>query len=384
MFTVNTFVDLFHASDKRFFSKRGYRYALVARKYLLPQTSLLFLLFLCLIGNSSVSAQKIFLNKKVSKIFSGAMVKKITPLQEIDAFWKKTREELAVIPIEAKVDTIKEALPYRKFSITVRSLNNVTVAAFLSLPVQGESIAKPWPVIVTVPGYGGDQQGVMLSECQRGYAILQVFPRGQGESAKYFTLDGDKLTSKLDNPEGAYYQGAYADVIRMIDYIVTRPDIDRSRIAMVGTSQGGGISLAVTALDTRIKAVVAHVPFLCNFRLATSLPSSLVKSLLNKAGANNEASFRTLDYFDPFQLAARIHVPVLMSAGGKDKVCPMQTIQSVYEKIKGKKQLKIYPDLTHTSCLDFYNQSWPWLDKNFREVMTIDKKIKRNLKKKKK
>jgi cephalosporin-C deacetylase len=304
--------------------------------------------------------------------------------RDINAFWENTRKELATVPIEAKVATVQEALPYRKFTITVRSLNNVTVAAFLSLPVQGEGIAKPWPVIVTVPGYGGDQQGVMLSECQRGYSILQVFPRGEGESAKYFTLDGDKLTSKLDNPEGAYYQGAYADVMRMIDYIVTRPDIDSSRIAMVGTSQGGGISLAVTALDTRIKAVVAQVPFLCDFRLAASLPTSLVKKLLNKADANKEASFRTLDYFDPFQLASGIHVSVLISAGGKDETCPMQTIQSVYERINGKKQLKIYPDLGHSSCVDFYNQSWIWLDKNFRQRSRIDKKVKRKIKKKRK
>src|SRR5690606_7952703 len=130
----------------------------------------------------------------------------------------------------------------------------------------------------TVPGYSGRQVGIMQSECQRGYAILQVFPRGQGVSEKYYKLEGDKLTGKLDQPEGAYYQGAYADVMRMIDYIVTRPDIDSSRIAMVATSQGGGISLAVTALDKRIKAVVAHVPFLCNMRLAATMPS-LVKNL---------------------------------------------------------------------------------------------------------
>ncbi|MEO6916259.1 MAG: alpha/beta fold hydrolase [Chitinophagaceae bacterium] len=299
--------------------------------------------------------------------------------KDINAFWDKTKAELAIVPIDAKVATVKEAFPYRKFLITVHSLGNVIVAAFLSVPVQGEAIAKPWPVIVTVPGYGGDQQGVMLSECQRGYAILQVFPRGQGESAKYFTLDGDKLTSKLDNPEGAYYQGAYADVMRMIDYIVTRPDIDSSRIAMVGTSQGGGISLAVTALDKRIKAVVAHVPFLCNCRLAASLPRSLVKNLLNKAGANNEASFKTLDYFDPFQLAFKIHVPVLMSAGGKDETCPVQTIQSVFDRIHGNKQLKIYADLPHTSCLDFYNKSWLWLDKNFRAKSKVHKKVKEKL-----
>ena len=178
------------------------------------------------------------------------------------------------------------------------------VRAWLALPIKGEGPAKTWPVIITVPGYGGPQQGVMLSECQRGYAILQVFPRSQGDSAELWKIDGpDKLTWHLERPEGAYYQGAYADVIRAIDFVVSREDLDSSRIALVGTSQGGGISLAIAALDSRVKAVVAHVPFLCNFRLAASTPKSLVKKLLDQAGRNDEAALRTLDYFDPWQLA---------------------------------------------------------------------------------
>jgi Acetyl esterase (deacetylase) len=283
----------------------------------------------------------------------------------IDAFWKRTREALSSIPMEAKVEKLNEPLPYRKYFITVRSLNNVTVCGYLALPVRGEAPAKPWPLIVTAPGYSGNSFGLMLSECQRGYAVLQVFPRGQGVSKKYFKVDGDKLSSKLNSPEGAYYQGAYADVIRMIDYMVTRADIDSSRIAMVGTSQGGGISLAVTALDNRIKAVVAHVPFLCHMRMAATMPS-LVKNILDKAKANNETSLQTLDYFDPLQLASGIKVPVLMSAGGKDMSCPLPTIQSVYDHIGSHKQLVIYANLPHTSCNDFYNRTWPWLEKHFR------------------
>lgn len=287
--------------------------------------------------------------------------------QDIAAFWEKTKQALAAVPVNAKVESVKEAIPYRKFLVTAHSLGDVEVAAFLSLPVQGEGGAKPWPVIVTVPGYGGEQQGVMLSECQRGYAILQVFPRGQGESAKFFKRTGDKLTSGLTAPESAYYQGVYADVIRMIDYISTRADVDSNRIAMMGTSQGGGIALAVASLDKRIKAVVAHLPFLCNFRLAAGIKNSLVKKLLDGANANTEASLQTLDYFDPVLLAPELKVPVLMSAGGKDETCPAQTIQSVYDKIGAKKSLTFYPDLIHTSCVDFYNQSWLWLQKNFRK-----------------
>jgi len=288
--------------------------------------------------------------------------------QEVDQFWRSTRERLANEPMEAQVEPVAEPLPYKKYKVVLRGLDGVRFCSFLSLPIQGEAPAKPWPVIVTVPGYGGTQQGVMLSECQRGYAILQVFPRGQGDSEELWKIDGDKLTAQLDQPEGAYYQGAYADVMRAMDFATSRDDLDRDRIALVGTSQGGGISLAVAALDSRVKAVAAHVPFLCNFRLAAQTTNSLVKKLLDQAKRNDERALRTLDYFDPFQLAPQLRVPVLISAGGKDEVCPLATIQSVYDRLPGKrKTLKTYPNLTHTSCVVFYNFTWTWLDEHFRK-----------------
>ena len=289
------------------------------------------------------------------------------PAQEIEAFWQATRERLAQEPLEAQVEPVAEPLPYKKFKVTLRSLAGVRIRAWLALPVQGEGGAKPWPVIVTAPGYGGRQQSVMLGECQRGYAILQVYPRSQGDSVELWKIDGpDKLTWHLDEPDGAYYQGAYADVIRAIDFAASRPDLDRNRIAMKGTSQGGGIALAVAALDPRVKAVVAHVPFLCHFRLAARTPNSLVKKLLDRAGRNDEAALRTLDYFDPWQLAPRLRAPVLLSAGGRDETCPAATIQAVHERLPGMKSLSFYPDLPHTSCVDFYNLGWLWLERHFR------------------
>lgn len=294
--------------------------------------------------------------------------KRLYPPDSIDAFWKRTREKLAAVPMDAKAVPVVEALPFKKYVVTVKSLNNVTVLGYLSIPVQGEAAAKPWPLLVTTTGYSGNGLGLQPGECQRGYAVLHVYPRGQGPSADYFNITSDKLSTKLVSPEGYYYQGGYMDIIRMIDYAVTRPDIDTSRIAMVGTSQAGGMALAVTALDSRIKAVVAHVPFLCNLRMAATMPS-LARSLLDRAGNNNAAAFRTLDYFDPYVLADRISVPAFIDAGGKDLLCPAPTIRSVYDKIKSKKkEYQFYPGLPHTSCMDSYARTWVFLDRYFKNV----------------
>jgi len=285
----------------------------------------------------------------------------------ITAFWNMTKQRLAAEPIDAVVTPTKEALPYHTYKVKLRGLNGVYFYVMMSVPVQGEAPAKPWPVIITTCGYGVTAgQGIMLSECQRGYVILQVYPRGQGMSDEFYKIQGDKLTMNGDKPDGAYYQGCYADVIRAIDFAMTRPEIDHNRIALMSTSQGGGICLAVASLDSRVKALVAHVPFLCNMRMAATMPS-LVKTVLDKHHKYDNATYlSTLDYFDPYNLVQNIKCPVLMSAGGKDVLCPEPTILSVYNRLKTKKKIKLYPNLPHTTCLDFYNAWWPWVQKNLK------------------
>ena len=275
--------------------------------------------------------------------------------QDIAGFWRTTLARLAAEPIEAVEADAKEPLPYRVFNVEYRSLGGVRVRARLALPIRGGETPRPLPAIVTIPGYGGLQHGIMLDECQRGYAILQITPRVPEGGA-------DKLTWHIDKPDGAYYQLAYADVIRGVDYLAQHAAIDRERIAIAGTSQGGGIALAVAALDPRLKAVVAHVPFLCDMRLAARTPGSLVKKLLDQAGMNDEPHLATLDYFDPLQLVPALRVPALVSSGGQDTTCPAASIRSVFDRIPSVKSLLHEPALPHTSSGPFYRLTWLWLD----------------------
>ncbi|MFI5358215.1 MAG: hypothetical protein ACHQ4G_12860, partial [Opitutales bacterium] len=101
----------------------------------------------------------------------GANVPPASPA-EIRTFWARTRERLAAEPMAAVVEPVVEPLPHRKFRVRLRSLDGVPICATLALPIQGDAPDRPWPAIITGPGYGGWQQGVMLSECQRGYAVL--------------------------------------------------------------------------------------------------------------------------------------------------------------------------------------------------------------------
>ena len=280
---------------------------------------------------------------------------------QIADFWRSTLRQLSAEPMDAVVEPSKDPLPYRKFRVTLRGLHGVRFRAYLAIPVRGESPAQPLPAIVTAPGYGGSQQGVMLDECQRGYVILQVYPRSQGESEELWKIDGpEKLTWGIDRPQGYYYEGAYADMFRGIDFLVSRPEVDPRRIAMMGTP-GRRYCSGSGRTRSRVHAVAAHVPCLCNMRDAAAISGSLVNTLLNKANANRPGAWSTLDYFDPLRLAPHIHAPTLISAGGKDQTCPASAIRSVFDAVPAIKTLAWYPDLPHTSSQSFYALSWAWM-----------------------
>jgi len=97
-------------------------------------------------------------------------------------------------------------------------------------------------------------------------------------------------------------------------------------------------------------------------REAAAIPGSLVNTRLNNANANRASAWNTLDYFDPLRLAPGIHAATLISAGGKDQVCPASTIRSVFDVVNAIKTLAWYPDLAHTSSQAFYALSWTWME----------------------
>lgn len=285
-------------------------------------------------------------------------------MDEIQHFWQQTLAKSSAIPMEMEVEKVKDYLPYEKYQVTYRTTDGLQIRAYLARPVEAATPGVRLPAIVAVPGYGGWQQSIMLDDCMRGYIILQIYPRSQGESEKLWKIDGpDKLTWHIDHPQGYYYQGAFVNIIRGVDYLASRPDVDPARIGAMGTSQGGGFVLALTALDPRIKAVTAHVPFMCDFRLTANIQGSLVRKLLLQYGDMDDNSFETLDYFDPYVLASQVKVPALVSAGGKDQTCPAAGIRTVFDRLAGIKAFAYYPDQTHTSCTDFYLMCWDWMNR---------------------
>ncbi len=299
------------------------------------------------------------------------------PTEKIRNFWEMTRAELDEVEIDATVEPVEEADVFTMegrvktrtiYRVIMSSFEGRRIRAWYTLPI-GEPPSRGWPAIMEVPGYGGTMPlPVHLS--QYGYATLSLFPRSQGESLKEWEIEyGTRLVYNVTDRDKYYYRGGFMDCIRGVDFLSSRPEIDGGRIGVWGFSQGGGLTLSTAALDQRVSAAVAGVPWLCNFPVAADITTSPYVELhdyLAEHPGERETALATLAYFDQLNLADAIGCPTLIGGAILDEVHPLRTVMPVFERITSMKSIIVYPDLEHEYRSDFTHHGKSWMDRYLR------------------
>jgi cephalosporin-C deacetylase len=299
------------------------------------------------------------------------------PGEEIRKFWEETRAALAKVDMDAKVEPVQESDVFTmEGRIKTRTISRVILSSFEGRRIRawytvpaGEPPSRGWPAIMEVPGYGGILP-LPMHLVQYGYATLSLYPRSQGESLQEWEIEhGTRLIYHVTDRERYYYRGAYMDCVRGIDFLHSRPEVDASRIGVWGFSQGGGLSLATAALDHRVSAAVAGVPWLCNFPVAaeiTTAPYVELHEYLQAHPEQRHQALTTLAYFDQLNLADAIACPTLLGSASIDEVHPLRTVMPVFEKIRTMKSIIVYPDLEHEYRTDFTAHGKAWMDRYLR------------------
>jgi cephalosporin-C deacetylase len=215
-----------------------------------------------------------------------------------------------------------------------------------------------YPGVVVYHGYSG--RGTrpldLLHIAGQGICVLSMDCRGQNgqsqDAAAY--PEGHYqgwMTLGIRDPQTYYYRFVYADALRALEVLATRQEVDPTRLAVTGGSQGGGISLAVTALSQRPILSLPDIPFLCDFRrgvaISPSGPYPEIASFIRAYPQLHNHVFRTLSYFDCLNLAPWIKCRTLISNCLWDDVCPPSTIYAVFHHIMGEKMIEIYPYHKH-------------------------------------
>jgi cephalosporin-C deacetylase len=282
----------------------------------------------------------------------------LTAQDDFEAFWQQTLAESETQPLNASI----EEYPYPIERVTVYKVRydgfgqGTRIAGWYIIPKDGYRLDTDGktPTLVHYHGYSGSkgQPADYLHWALQGYNVLAVDTRGQNgdtpDNNAY--VSGNVLgcmTKGILDPYNYFYRFAYMDCVRAIDFVRSQPET--GPIAVMGGSQGGGLTLAVAALakEKGIVAALPNVPYLCHFRRSVEIFSSgPYQELVNYWKSHPydvEQSYRTLSYFDGMNLAPHITCPVLLSVALLDTICPPSSGFAVYNHLTSEKELKVYP-----------------------------------------
>ena len=152
------------------------------------------------------------------------------------------------------------------------------------------------------------------------------------------------------------------DDVRSVDYLLTRPEVDKKRIGCVGLSVGGLRSCHLAALDDRIKAAVV-VGWMASF------PTQLQRHVRHTIGHTKlvPGLYRYLDYPDVASLA--IPSALLVINGSRDDLFNLEGVHASFDKLAAcyKKagvadrfRARLY-DTPHEFNLEMQAEAWEWL-----------------------
>ena len=122
------------------------------------------------------------------------------------------------------------------------------------------------PVVIQLHGTGGNKEQLLprlITLANRGFVAVAIDGRYHGERAgnpagletPYTTAIFDAYKTGREHP---LFYDTVIDVMRLIDYLETRPDVDASRLGLGGASKGGIETYLAAAVDSRIAAAVSE------------------------------------------------------------------------------------------------------------------------------
>lgn len=159
-----------------------------------------------------------------------------------------------------------------------------------------------------------------------GMALLTVDGPGQGATIRH---NGIRTRYDFEVPVRA-----------MIDYLVSRPEVDPERIAVIGRSFAGYLSCRALAFEHRPKALVVFGAF---YEITKGKIASNPTRWLGLSGtASEEAAWEVLKRFTLKGVVDKIKCPMMIVHGEDDHLVPVEHAHRTYNEATCPKELVIY------------------------------------------
>ena len=211
--------------------------------------------------------------------------------------------------LDARIERTDDVGEWRRERVSfAAAYGNERVLANILIP---KNAPPPYQVVIWFPGsYAFD---LKHSDGDLPFSYYFDFLPRSGRALVYPVYKGTyerRVTLRGRNEDRDTVIQWSKDLGRTIDYLNSRSDFDKDRIAYYGFSTGGSSAIPVVALESRLRAAI----FLAG---------------------GMQTDWPTLPETEPINFAPRIKIPFLMLSGRYDFSFPVDTSQRVLFKLVG-------------------------------------------------
>jgi len=293
-------------------------------------------------------------------------------------FWTMAKNEAAQCPMEETRTHIPE---YSTTEVDCYLIKLQTykkgqyVYGYLTLPKK----EGKYPIVFSPPGAGIKPMNPLkdIFYAEAGFIRFDMEIHGirpDLDAETYLEIsrafgngNNSYLVNGLENRDTYYMKKVYLSCIRALDYLTSLPEWDGKNLIAQGGSQGGALALITTALDSRITACAANHPALSDMAGYKAGRAGGYPHLFTKfEGMDTPGKLKTMAYYDVVNFARLIKVPVFMTWGFNDNVCPPTTSYIVYNVLDTKKEALITPVNEHWISPTTRYSILEWINKNLK------------------
>jgi cephalosporin-C deacetylase len=285
--------------------------------------------------------------------------------QDFDTFWEKGLAEMrATDPQVELIPAEFEVANAACFHLYFTGVGGARIHAKLLHPRKSP---HPHPSVLLFHGYTGDSGdwSDKLGYVSEGFSIAALDCRGQaGLSEDRSSVTGNTLHGHIIRgledalkglPEKLLFRQVFLDAAQLARIVMKIPEVDANRVGATGSSQGGALTVACSALEPRIKRAAPVFPFLIDYKRVWEMDQAKdayqeLQEYFRHSDPTHKLEdniFERLGYIDIQFLASRIKAEVMWGIGLMDTICPPSTQFAAYNKIVSPKEMMIYPDFGH-------------------------------------
>ena len=258
---------------------------------------------------------------------------------------------------EKKLTTFNDALQKEvAFSegerFTYKAADGMEIEGWLMKPY-GYVAGKKYPVVLNIHGgphsaYGEGWFDEFQSQAGAGLAVLYTNPRGSTGTNAAFT----------NASRGDWGGKDYLDLMKAVDIVAARPDIDSTRMGVAGGSYGGFMTAWITTKTTRFKAAETDRMISdWTYWWGASDAQGLTNGEFFGKPWENQAMY---DSLSPIRHVKNVKTPTLMVQSEEDFRTPIGNADLWYTALRSQgvqAEFVRYPRSTH----ELSRSGEPWL-----------------------